>query len=113
MGIFSGLFKKKEAQNDFQQNVTAENQITNGGVPQGTMGEAVEPMETSTEPVPIVIEQSNVLEQMQNNFAIESAREAEKASIEEDPMSVFNQNITLDSTNSMAIFGADNEDNKQ
>ena len=113
MGIFSGLFKKKEAQNVVQQNAIDENQIANGGVPQGAVGETVEPMETSNEPAPIVIDQSNVLEQMQNNFAIESAKEAEESGIEEDPMSVFNQNITLDNNNPMAIFGADSEDNKQ
>lgn len=108
MGIFSGLFKKKE-----KQNVMTETQLVNGDVPQGTVGDAVGSMETSNEPAPIVVDQSNVLEQMQNNFAIESAREAEEASIEDDPMSVFNQNITLDSSNPMAIFGADSEDNNK
>lgn len=99
MGIFSGLFKKKDT------NVSVNNN--------GVVGEAIEPIEVPVEPAPIIVDQSNVLEQMQNNFAIESAREDEEARLEEDPMSVFNQNITLDNNNPMAIFGVESEENKK
>lgn len=111
MGVFSNLFKKK--QNDIQQNVIDENYLVSNDGSQSNV-EGTDFLDgVSNESTMIVVEQSNVLEQMQNNFVIESARELEEKSIEDDPMSVFNQNITLDSSNPMSIFGTDTEDNKQ
>ncbi len=64
------------------------------------------------EPPSIVVDPNNVLEMMQNNFAAEVEREKEAASLEADPMSVFNnQNIELDSSNPMSVFGAESEEN--
>lgn len=113
MGVFSNLFKKKEKQNDIQQNVIDENYLVSNDGSQSNVEETDILNGVSNESTMIVVEQSNVLEQMQNNFVIESARELEEKSIEDDPMSVFNQNITLDSSNPMSIFGTDTEDNKQ
>lgn len=113
MNIFSTLFKKKEKQNDCQQNVIDENYLMNSDVSQNNIEKNVSSEKVSDEVSPIVVEQSNVLEQMQNNFIVETTKESEEKSIESNPMSVFSQNITLDSNNPMAIFGVDDEDNRQ
>lgn len=112
MGIFSNLFKKK-AKDDIHQNVTAVNQVVNNVQEQGMVGEAVAPLEINDAPASIVVDQSNVLEKMQNNFAVESAKKAEETKVEDNPMNVFNQNVVLDNNNPMAIFGAESKENNE
>jgi hypothetical protein len=91
MGIFKTFFKKKEKLSESINN----NILT-------------EEADGVDDVSPIVIDQSNVLEQMQNNFAEEVAKEEEAATaVEKEPMSVFNQNISLDTDNPMSIFGVD------
>ena len=91
MGIFNIFFKKKEKLSESINN----NILT-------------EEADGVDDVSPIVIDQSNVLEQMQNNFAEEVAKEEEAATaVEKEPMSVFNQNISLDTDNPMSIFGVD------
>jgi hypothetical protein len=91
MGIFNTFFKKKEKLSESINN----NILT-------------EEADGVDDVSPIVIDQSNVLEQMQNNFAEEVAKEEEAATaVEKEPMSVFNQNISLDTDNPMSIFGVD------
>lgn len=94
MGLFSGLFKKKEI-NEVVNNVD---------VTEGEVGDAV---------APIVVDPNNVMEQMQNNFADEVAREEENAALESEPTAIFNQNIALDSNDPMSIFGVAGEDKKE
>ena len=91
MGIFNTFFKKKEKLSEsINNNILTED------------ADGVDDVS------PIVIDQSNVLEQMQNNFAEEVAKEEEAATaVEKEPMSVFNQNISLDTDNPMSIFGVD------
>ena len=110
MGIFAGLFKKKN--NEVKVTVVQENEVKNEETVNTNVvtEEVVVPV---LEDVPIITDPSNVLERMQNNFVIESEKEAAEAiAVENDPMSVFNQNINLDNENPMAIFGAESEDNK-
>ena len=129
MGIFYGMFGKKEKTN----NEVANNNVVNNGVVDNTVvtNEVVNnvmPQQTANVvPNPVVQEepvnndvarivmnsQSSVLEQMQNRYVEESAQEAERVANEPDAMSIFNQNIELDSSNPMAIFGAVSEENNQ
>ncbi len=86
-------------------------QVVSQPVQQEVTQDVVAPVDV--EPPSIVIDPNNVLEMMQNNFAAEVEREKEAAKLDEDPMSVFsNQNIELDSSNPMAVFGAESEENQ-
>ena len=57
----------------------------------------------------IVIDQNNVLEKMQNDF-LEEINEQGNNSVEEDPTSIFNGDVSLNVDNPMAIFGLDDKD---
>ena len=116
MGIFSNLFKKKESVN---------NEVVNSGVAQVTSPVNGEVMQNEVGAVgdavaPVVVDEgfadtnpSNVLERMQQNFAIESEMETQNAVDATNSETIFNQKINLDESNPMSIFGVESEENKK
>lgn len=121
MGMFSGLFKKKEKNNvEVINNNGVDNQVVANEVQGQVASVQVQVVQNNVQPVvslsetPVAMNsQSSVLEQMQNKYVEEVAQEEAIVANEPDAMSIFNQNIELDGNNPMAIFGVESEENSQ